>query len=116
MNKYYYDENTDSILTIDEVKAVYDECKAENTHEILYSFEEYLNNCTDKNGSLTVITTEFDEFEEFVRISVDDEENADEDSIGCVYQLAQVIAEYLYLYWGKDSFDEYANRNFGIKF
>lgn len=111
MNKYYFDENTDSILTIDEVKAVYDECKEEGE-----TFAEYLNNCTDKNGSLTVIETEFEEFEEFVRISVDDDENADEDSIGCVYQLAQVIAEYLYLYWGKDSFDEYANRNFGIKF
>lgn len=116
MNKFYYDENTDSILNEDEVRAVYEECKAENTHEVLFSFEEYLNDCTSKNGSLTVITTEFDEFEEFVRISVDEDENADEDSIGCVYQLAQVASEYLAFYWGKDSFDEYVNRNFGIKF
>lgn len=111
MNKYYFDENTYSILTEDEVRETYEEF-----HEDEETFAEYLNNCTDKNGSLTVIETEFEEFEEFVRIAVDDEENADEDSIGNKYQLAEVMAEYLYLYYGDSKFDEYADRNFGIKF
>ena len=111
MNTFFYDENTDRLYTVDEIRSIYDEFKSDGE-----TFEEYLNNCTDKNGSLTAIETEFDEFEMFIRIAIDDEENADEYSIGQEFQLEQVVSEYLSYYYGKSSFDEYVNRNFGIKF
>ena len=111
MNKFYFDENTDRIYTIDEIRVFYEEFKDEGE-----TFAEYLNNCTDKNGSLTAIETEFDEFERFVRIAIDADEDADEEEIGHEYKLEDVVYEYLYRYDGGDSFDEYTNRNFGIKF
>lgn len=47
MNRKFYDENTDSIITLEEVKSLYDEF-----HEDGETFADFLRNATDNNGSL----------------------------------------------------------------
>lgn len=54
----FIDNETDKIITIEELKIVFEELKTEQPEEYNYSFEDYIKNCTDKNGTLT----ELDEF------------------------------------------------------
>lgn len=48
--RQFYDENTDRIIDMEEVKSLYEEF-----HEDGETFAEFLNNATDKNGSLTEV-------------------------------------------------------------
>ena len=48
--RQFYDENTDSIIDMEEAKSLYAEY-----HEDGETFPEWLNAVTDKNGSLTEV-------------------------------------------------------------
>lgn len=48
--RQFYDENTDRIIDMEEVKSLYEEF-----HEIGETFPEWFNAVTDKNGCLTEV-------------------------------------------------------------
>lgn len=50
----FIDNETNEIITIEELKAEYEQLKANNETET-ENFTDYLQNCTDKNGTLTEI-------------------------------------------------------------
>ena len=50
----FIDNETNEIITIEELKAEYKELKANNETEA-ENFTDYLQNCTDKNGTLREI-------------------------------------------------------------
>lgn len=54
----YRDTESGKLITIDQLKAEFEALKAENPQEYSYSFSEYLNNCTSKNGFLEKIKEE----------------------------------------------------------
>lgn len=54
----YRDTESGKLITIDQLKAEFEALKAENPQECSYSFSEYLNNCTSKNGFLEKIKEE----------------------------------------------------------
>lgn len=48
--KKLYDINSGEITTIDELKTIFDQLKAEEPEEYNYSFTQYIDNCIGKNG------------------------------------------------------------------
>lgn len=56
----YYDENSDSIVTIEQVEKEFHQFQREGLYTET-SFSEYLQNCMDyNNGSLTTLETKID--------------------------------------------------------
>ena len=53
--KKFIDTESGNIITESELKAEFDEMKAESPDEYNYSFGEYIRNCTAKNGFLKEI-------------------------------------------------------------
>lgn len=52
--RYYYDDCTESIITLEDVKASYDSLVAEGSiFPEEETFPDFLKNCLSKNGSLT---------------------------------------------------------------
>lgn len=54
----YRDTESGKLITIDQLKAEFEALKAENPQKYSYSFIEYLNNCTSKNGFLEKVKEE----------------------------------------------------------
>ncbi len=50
--KIYIDTENGSLITENELKIEFNSLKAEDPETYNYSFNEYLNNCTSKNGFL----------------------------------------------------------------
>ena len=50
--KLYIDTESNSIITEAELKTEFEALKAEDPETYNYTFSEYLNNCTSKNGFL----------------------------------------------------------------
>lgn len=50
--KKYIDIENDTIISESELKIEFEELKKEYPNEYNYSFNDYLKNCTSKNGSL----------------------------------------------------------------
>ena len=48
----YYDENSETVMTPEEIRKSYEELKKDGDTEA-ETFSDYLRNATDKNGSLT---------------------------------------------------------------
>lgn len=59
----YYDENSDSVVTIEQIKKEFQQFQAEGLYTG-YKFSEYLQNCMDyNNGSLTELETKIERLE-----------------------------------------------------
>ena len=54
----FRDTNTDEIITEGELRKEFKELKEATPEEYDYSFNQYLLNCTSKNGMLIEITNE----------------------------------------------------------
>lgn len=57
MNKYF-DCESNEIITEKQLEKEFQQLKKESPTEYDYSFADYINNCTAKNGTLTLIKTE----------------------------------------------------------
>lgn len=56
--KKFRDTNTGEIITEEDLRKEFEKLKKETPEEYDYSFNQYLLNCTSKNGMLTEITNE----------------------------------------------------------
>lgn len=62
----FFDTETRETITEMELKATFDELKNDDPETYNYSFEDYIRNCTDKNGVLIQVT------ESTIKADIDD--------------------------------------------
>ncbi len=53
--KHFYDIETQEVITEKELQKEFEELKASDPETYSYSFQQYIKNCTDKNGTLKEI-------------------------------------------------------------
>lgn len=66
MKRKFFDTETRETITETELKAIFDELKNDDPETYNYSFEDYIRNCTDKNGVLIQVT------ESTIKADIDD--------------------------------------------
>ena len=54
--KYFFDTENGNAYTETELQTEFEELQRQQPEEYSYSFKEYLQNCTDKNGFLEEVT------------------------------------------------------------
>ncbi len=57
--KLYKDIETSNILTEEQLKKEFEVLKAEDSETYNYTFNEYINNCTSKNGTLEEVKNNY---------------------------------------------------------
>lgn len=57
--KLYKDIETNNIITESQLMAEFETLKAEDSETYNYAFNEYINNCTNKNGTLEEIENNY---------------------------------------------------------